>query len=225
MIKVINLTKTYKAGGVEFHALKGVSFEINKGESLAIIGRSGSGKSTLMHLLAGLDTPTTGEVIYSDKSIGSMNESELANFRNEEIGFVFQQFFIQPELTVLENVELPLKIKGIPSAQRKEIALKALEEVGLIDKKNNRGTDLSGGQKQRVCIARALVNEPTVIFADEPTGNLDSENGEKIIDLLFNLNKSKNITLVIVTHDSELAEMCNRQLVVKDGEIIKEVTK
>lgn len=222
MIEVKNLRKSYKNGVSTFEALKGLNLKIEQGTSIAIVGKSGSGKSTLMHLLAGLDTPSEGEVLYSEKNLAKMNEKELANFRNQEIGFVFQQFFLQPNLTVLENTVLPLKISGMTKAERKAKALKALEEVGLSDKANNLAVNLSGGQKQRVCIARAIVTEPTVIFADEPTGNLDTENGEKIVNLLFELNKSKGITLVVVTHDNDLAQKCKQKVFIKDGEIVNE---
>jgi putative ABC transport system ATP-binding protein len=221
MLKVKNLQKIYRNGDEDFYALRNINLEISSGETIAIVGKSGSGKSTLMHIMAGLDTATTGEVTYNNISLGSMNAKDLADFRNQKIGFVFQQFFLQPNLTVLENTELPLKIKGVPKKGRREIALKALSEVGLSDKANNIAVNLSGGQKQRVCIARALVNDPQVIYADEPTGNLDTENGELIIKLLFDLNKSKGITLIIVTHDEDLAQKCKRQIIIKDGYIIK----
>jgi putative ABC transport system ATP-binding protein len=221
MLKVKNLQKIYRNGDEDFYALRNINLEISSGETIAIVGKSGSGKSTLMHIMAGLDTATTGEVTYDNISLGSMNAKDLADFRNQKIGFVFQQFFLQPNLTVLENTELPLKIKGVTKKGRREIALKALSEVGLSDKVNNIAVNLSGGQKQRVCIARALVNDPQVIYADEPTGNLDTENGELIIKLLFDLNKSKGITLIIVTHDEDLAQKCKRQIIIKDGDIIK----
>lgn len=225
MIKVINLHKTYENGENTFEALKGVNFEVEQGKSIAIVGKSGSGKSTLMHIMAGLDTPSEGQVSYKDINLSDMKEADLAKFRNKKIGFVFQQFFLQPNLTVLENVELPLKIEGLSRSERVTKANQALEEVGLLDKAKNRGTDLSGGQKQRASIARAIVSEPDVIFADEPTGNLDTENGEKVVKLLFDLNKKKNITLVIVTHDMDLAKMCDKQIIIKDGQIVKEETK
>ncbi len=225
MIKIKNLHKKYGNGLSSFDALKGIDFEVPKGESIAIVGKSGSGKSTLMHIMAGLDKPTEGEIIYDEKSLNSMNEKELASFRNQKVGFVFQQFFLQPNLTVLENTELPLKIAGVDKKERAIRATKALEEVGLLDKANNRATDLSGGQKQRVAIARSIVSEPEVIFADEPTGNLDTENGEKIINLLFELNKKKNITLVFVTHDMDLADICDNKVILKDGLIVKEESK
>lgn len=222
MIKVTELRKSYKNGVNTFDALKGLDLEINQGTSIAIVGKSGSGKSTLMHLLAGLDTPTSGDVTYEDKSLAKMNEKELANFRNEKIGFVFQQFFLQPNLTVLENVLLPLKIAGLSKQERKQKAMEALQQVGLEDKAGNLAVNLSGGQKQRVCIARAIVTKPSVIFADEPTGNLDSETGEKVIELLFDLNQKLGITLVVVTHDMDLAKKCKEKVFIKDGQIVKE---
>lgn len=225
MIKVQNLRKVYGSKKSQFEALKGLSFEIKKGESVAIVGKSGSGKSTLMHLLAGLDKPTEGEIFYEDKSIGKLSNRELAKLRNEKVGFVFQQFFLQPNLNCLENVILPLKIQGLAIKERRTKGLKALEEVEMSDKARNRATDLSGGQKQRVSIARAIVGEPEVIFADEPTGNLDSTTGERIIKLLFDLNKNRNITLIIVTHDEDLANLCDRKLYIKDGDLVTEPDK
>ncbi|MHC5229017.1 ABC transporter ATP-binding protein [Enterococcus sp. LJL99] len=220
IIEAKNIKRSYGKNESKFDALKGVSLEIEKGESVAIIGKSGSGKSTFMHILALLDQPTSGEIILDGQSVTSIKKKALDKTRNKEFGFVFQQFFMNPKDTVLNNVLLPLKIAGIPSKQRKQMAMKALESVELADKCNNKANNLSGGQKQRVCIARALVNNPQIIFADEPTGNLDSTTGEKIENLLFDLNKQKGITLIIVTHDPELAARCDRQIHVRDGEII-----
>lgn len=220
IIEAKNIKRSYGKNESKFDALKGVSLEIEKGESVAIIGKSGSGKSTFMHILALLDQPTSGEIILDGQSVTSIKKKVLDKTRNKEFGFVFQQFFMNPKDTVLNNVILPLKIANIPNKQRKKMAMEALESVDLADKCNNKANNLSGGQKQRVCIARALVNNPQIIFADEPTGNLDSTTGEKIENLLFDLNKKKGITLIIVTHDPELAARCDRQIHVRDGEII-----
>lgn len=211
------ITKTYGKKSSVFIALHETSLKINDGESVAITGKSGSGKSTLMHVLATLDRPDSGQLIIDDKNILSLTQRELSKLRNQRFGFIFQQFFLNGRQTVLENVALPLKIARVGLKERRARALKALEEVDLADKAHNKASDLSGGQKQRVCVARALVNTPQVIFADEPTGNLDSENGKRVIDLLFKLNKEKRITLIIVTHDGDIAALCDRQLVVKDG--------
>ena len=185
VIEVKNLVKVYRDGNTFFKALNGVSFSINQGESVAIIGKSGSGKSTLMHLLAALDKPNEGEVFIDGQNIAKMIKRNLNKLRNQTFGFVFQQFFMNPKDTVLQNVILPLKIAGVGSRKRKEIALKALEAVELTDKAKNKASNLSGGQKQRVCVARAIVNSPKIIFADEPTGNLDSKTSAKVEDLLF----------------------------------------
>ncbi|MDR2063889.1 MAG: ABC transporter ATP-binding protein [Candidatus Nomurabacteria bacterium] len=220
ILSIKNLTKTYGKKSSAFAALKGVSLDINKGESIAIIGKSGSGKSTLMHILALLDKPTSGSVEIDGVDSNQLSNKELNRLRNRRFGFVFQQFFMNANDTVLNNVILPLKIGGVAIRERKKRAMEALKAVELDDKAKNKAIDLSGGQKQRVCIARALVNNPKVIFADEPTGNLDSATGAAIEDLLFNLNKEKGITLIVVTHDAELAERCQRQLHIKDGQII-----
>ena len=206
LIEAKNLVKVYRDGNTYFKALNNVSFEIKKGESVAIIGKSGSGKSTLMHLLAALDKPNEGEILINGQNIAKMKKRDLNKLRNRTFGFVFQQFFMNPKDTVLQNVILPLKIGGVSSRKRKEIALKALEAVELTDKAKNKASNLSGGQKQRVCVARAIANSPEIIFADEPTGNLDSKTSKKIEDLLFGLNKDNGITLIIVTHDEALAQ-------------------
>ena len=197
--------------------MKGVTLEIKEGESVAIIGKSGSGKSTMMHVLAALDSPDGGTISFKGKPFTDFSQKKLDHLRNKEFGFIFQQFFLNGRETVLENVMLPLKIGKVSRRAAKKRALEALAEVDLLDKAKNKATDLSGGQKQRVCIARALVNDPSIIFADEPTGNLDTENGQRITDLLFDLNKKKGITLIIVTHDDELAELCKRRFHMKDG--------
>lgn len=225
LIEAKNLVKVYRDGNTYFKALNNVSFEIEKGESVAIIGKSGSGKSTLMHLLAALDKPNEGEILINGQNIAKMKKRDLNKLRNRTFGFVFQQFFMNPKDTVLQNVILPLKIGGISSRKRKEIALKALEAVELTDKAKNKASNLSGGQKQRVCVARAIANSPEIIFADEPTGNLDSKTSKKIEDLLFGLNKDNGITLIIVTHDEALAQKCDRQIRIQDGQIISKGEK
>lgn len=215
-----NIKKSYGKNETKFDALKGVDLKVEKGESVAIIGKSGSGKSTFMHILALLDQPTSGDIYLNGKNVTSIRKKVLNKTRNEEFGFVFQQFFMNAKDTVLNNVLLPLKIGGISGSKRKKMALDALKAVGLEDKVQNKANNLSGGQKQRVCIARALVNNPQIIFADEPTGNLDSATRKKIEELLFDLNKNKGITLIIVTHDPDLAARCDRQVHVRDGLIV-----
>ena len=219
VLQAKDITKVYGKGQNTFIALDRVSLGIKKGESVAIIGKSGSGKSTLMHVLAALDRVNSGSIMFKDKDYDSLRAPQLDNLRSNHYGFIFQQFFLNGRETVLENVLLPLKIAGVGYGTRKKRAIEALEAVDLIDKKNNRATDLSGGQKQRVAIARALVNDPEVIFADEPTGNLDSENGARVEDLLFSLNRKKGITLIIVTHDDDLANKCDRRFEMKDGKL------
>lgn len=225
VLEARNLTRVYGKGESSFNALKGIDLKIREGDSVAIVGKSGSGKSTLMHLLALLDQPTSGELFLMGQNVKGKKASELNHLRNETFGFVFQQFFMNAKDTVHENVMLPLKINGMRRSQRKKLVDEALQAVELSEKSKNKATDLSGGQKQRVCIARAIINKPKIIFADEPTGNLDSTTGQKVEDLLFGLNKKENITLVIVTHDPELADRCDRQIHIKDGLVIDEVEK
>lgn len=225
LIKVKDLTKTYGKKQTAFTVLKNINLTISQGETVAIIGKSGSGKSTLMHLLALLDTPTSGEIFINGKSSTKLRSKELNQLRNQSFGFVFQQFFMNGHDTVLDNVLLPLKIAGTKYRLRKDSALKALKTVGLEDKALSKAVDLSGGQKQRVCIARAIINHPKIIFADEPTGNLDSATGQKIIDLLFKTNKTNGTTLIIVTHDPDLANLCQRKIHLVDGKIINDTKK
>jgi putative ABC transport system ATP-binding protein len=222
MLRAIELTKTYKSGNDEYRALSSVTVEIASNDCLAIVGKSGSGKSTLMHLLACLDTPTNGVITFDGEDVTTFSQSRLNRFRNETFGFIFQQFFLNGRDSVLENVVLPLKIRGLSSSVRREKALEYLRAVGLEDKARKPAKDLSGGEKQRVCIARALASEPKVIFADEPTGNLDSVTGAMVEDTLFRLHREKEIAVVIVTHDKELARKCSRMIELKDGEIIAE---
>ena len=215
------VNKNY-GNGAEIPALSDISFAVGRGDSVAIIGKSGSGKSTLMHILATLDRPTSGRVFIAGKETGTLRPSELDELRNKKFGFVFQQFFLNGRHSCLENVELPLLIGGVGKRERRARAKEMLAAVGLADKINQKANDLSGGQKQRLVMARALVTNPEVVFADEPTGNLDTENGRNIIELLFRLQKEKGITLIIVTHDYDLARLCNRPIMLKDGKIVGE---
>jgi len=221
VIEVQKLVKVYGKRSAAFKALKEVNLDIYEGESVAIVGKSGSGKSTLMHLIALLDRPTSGTIKINGIDSSKLRARKLNQLRNRSFGFVFQQFFMNPGDTVLENVTLPLKIAGIRRKRRHELAKRALKTVGLEDRIKFKANDLSGGQKQRVCIARALVNNPSIIFADEPTGNLDSTTGDKVIKLLFDANQ-KGTTLIIVTHDEDLAKLCSRQVRVMDGKIIED---
>lgn len=222
LISVQNLHKTYGSGSTRFDALRGVDLDIAAGESIAIVGKSGSGKSTLMHVLALLDAPTSGSMHLSGQDTTRLRGKALNRTRNKTFGFVFQQFFLTPNTTVLDNVMLPLKIAGVGRRERKARARAALEQLDLADKAGNKATDLSGGQKQRVVIARALVNNPQVIFADEPTGNLDSATGASVEDILFSLNRDQGITLIVVTHDPDLAARCDRRVRISDGLMVEE---
>jgi putative ABC transport system ATP-binding protein len=214
------VTRIYGKGDTAFRALRGVDLTISRGESLAIVGRSGSGKSTLMHLLALLDRPTSGRVEVHGTDASSLSARELNRVRNAEFGFVFQQFFLTAGQTVFENVSLPLVIAGVAPKERRRRTLEALDSLGLADKAGNRANDLSGGQKQRVVVARALVGEPSVIFADEPTGNLDTATGGQVEEILFGLRRDRGITLVVVTHDHELAARCDRSVTIADGLVV-----
>ena len=224
-ITASSVTKTYGKRNNIFTALDSIDVSINKGESIAIIGKSGSGKSTLLHILACLDRPSTGSIQFENIETSKLKSKQLDKLRNQKFGFVFQQFFMNPNDNVLDNVALPLKVAGIRKKQRRERALEMLKEVELSDKAKSRARDLSGGQKQRVCIARALINNPEVIFADEPTGNLDTKTGQQIEKLLFDLNHEKHITLIVVTHDEDLANKCNRKIYLQDGRVVKELSK
>lgn len=220
ILQARDIRKTYGSGANLFEALRGVSLSVAEGETVAIVGKSGSGKSTLMHVLALLDTPDEGTLLVQGEDSGSMQPKEVNALRNSLFGFVFQQFFMIPNASVLENVVLPLKIAGMPRSERNERGMEVLRQVEMDDKAKNRATDLSGGQKQRSVIARALANRPRLIFADEPTGNLDSATGAVVEDLLFALNEEHGITVVIVTHDEDLAARCDRRIYLKDGQIV-----
>ncbi len=221
MISVKNLKKTYFLGGEEVHALDDVSLSIKEHEFVAIIGQSGSGKSTFMNMLGCLDRPDSGEITLDGTDILKCKEKELSVIRNKKIGFIFQQFHLLPKLSALENVELPLIYQGMPTKKRREKVVKALKSVGLEKRMNHKPNQLSGGQQQRVAIARALVGEPSLILADEPTGNLDSRSGKEIMMLLHNLHEEGN-TIVLITHDNNVAMEAPRQVQISDGKIIKD---
>ncbi len=218
VIEARNITKTYKMGEFNVEALRNVSFKIKRGEVLSIMGPSGSGKSTMMNTLGCLDRPTSGEYILDGEAVGEMNDDQLASVRNRKVGFVFQSFNLLSRLTALGNVELPLRYSGLTEGRR-ERAKAALEAVGLGDRMTHRPYELSGGQQQRVAVARALVNDPAIIMADEPTGNLDSKVGREIMNLLLNLNKERGTTLIIVTHDAGIADQTQRVIRLRDGEL------
>ena len=218
VIEARNLTKNYQMGEFLVEALRNVSFNIRRGEMVSIMGPSGSGKSTMMNTLGCLDRPTSGEYILDGESVAQMNDDQLASVRNRKVGFVFQSFNLLSRLTALGNVELPLRYSGMTEGRR-ELAKAALEAVGLKDRMTHRPYELSGGQQQRVAVARALVNNPAIIMADEPTGNLDSKVGKEIMNLLLNLNKDRGTTLIIVTHDAAIAEQTQRVIRLRDGEL------
>ena len=219
IITVDNINKTYKNGSLELQVLKNISFKVDKGEFLAIMGSSGSGKSTMMNILGCLDNQYEGRYILDGIDISKSSENELSEIRNKKIGFIFQSFNLLPRLTALENVELPLVYSSVPKEERHKRANELLEMVGLKDRIHHRPNELSGGQRQRVAIARALVNNPSIILADEPTGNLDSKSEGEIIEILQKLNKMGK-TIVIVTHEPNIGEIAERKIIFKDGEII-----
>ena len=219
MIELRHITKTYGKKHNQFTALSDINLTIPEGASVAILGKSGSGKSTLMHAISGLDRPQTGQVLIGGQDILQLKPRQVDAFRARTIGFIFQSFFVEGSDSVVSNVMLPLEIAGVPRAQRSAKVNQALEAVGLAGKKNNKAKDLSGGQKQRLAIARAIVGEPKILFADEPTGNLDSETGTQIEELLFRQQREHGTTLIIVTHDADLAAKCDYQVVIKDGRV------
>ena len=220
MISVKDITKTYITGSIETQALKGVSFEVQKGEFVAIMGPSGSGKSTLMHILGALDSPTLGTYKLDGKDVSELSEDELADIRAEKIGFVFQTFNLLPRATVMRNVMLPLIYTNVDVKEREERSKQALRAVGLAeDRWQHHSNEISGGQKQRVAIARALVNDPTIILADEPTGNLDSKTGNLVLSTFQKLNREKKHTIVLITHEREIAEYADRIIYIKDGKV------
>ncbi len=223
MIKVENLRKVYKVGGEIVVALDNISVKIEKGEFCCIVGTSGSGKSTLLNMLAGLEKPTKGKVRINGQMVSKMTEKELAKFRQDNIGFIFQSYNLMPTLTAVENVAFPLLFKGVDRDIREKKARKILKEMGLGDRLNHKPGEMSGGQQQRVGIARAFVSRPNVIFADEPTGNLDSATTEQVMKMLLEISHQNNITFVMVTHDPELAKMAPRIITLKDGQIVSDM--
>src|SRR2546428_10411389 len=222
MIETVDLWKTYVMGTEEIHALRGVSIRIERGEYVAIMGPSGSGKSTLMNLIGCLDTPSKGSYLLNGKQVSQMNDNELARIRNEEIGFVFQTFNLLPRASALHNVELPLVYSGIPAAERREKALQALKAVEMGDRVAHQPNELSGGQRQRVAIARALVNNPSMLLADEPTGNLDTRTSLEVMGVFQRLNREAGITIILVTHEPDIAEFANRIVTARGGRIVSD---
>ena len=218
VIEVKDLEKTYNVGDIEVNALRGVNFSIKKGQFSAIMGPSGSGKSTLMHIIGCLDSPTKGKYHLNGENVAHLSDDQLAGIRNKEIGFVFQKFHLLPRNTALDNVMLPLRYAKTDKRQRTDQAIKVLSQVGLEDRMHHKPSELSGGQQQRVAIARALVNSPAILFADEPTGNLDSKTGKEVMTLLHELN-NKGQTIVLITHEKEIAEQTERTIFIRDGKI------
>lgn len=219
MIELVNITKSYRMGQIDLPVLSGVSLSVKTGELIAIMGPSGSGKSTLMNIIGCLDRPSSGIYSFEGREIGTLSDDELAAVRNSKLGFVFQTFNLLPRFSALKNVEVPLIYSGVPARLRRERAIPLLQSVGLGERMDHKPTELSGGQQQRVAIARALVNNPPVLLADEPTGNLDSRSGEDILNILTDLNV-KGVTMIIVTHDQNVAARCKRVINLKDGLVV-----
>ncbi|WP_066496094.1 ABC transporter ATP-binding protein [Abyssisolibacter fermentans] len=221
MLRIDKVTKTYQMGSVKLDALKNISLEVAKGEFVAIIGPSGSGKSTLMNIVGCLDVPSAGEYYFEDINVSNFNENQLAAIRNKKLGFIFQKFNLLPKLNAFENVELPLIYSGVKTSERKKRVLKALDDVGLSDRIDHKPSELSGGQQQRVAIARALVGNPSLVLADEPTGNLDTKSGKEVLSTLKQLNDDGK-TIVLITHDMDVANSAKRIISIQDGLIVDE---
>jgi len=222
VIEVDDVKKIYQMGVVEVHALAGVSFHVRRGEVVAIMGPSGAGKSTIMNILGCLDRPTSGEYTLDGEPVSELNDDQLASIRNRKVGFVFQSFMLLPRQTALANVSLPMRYAGVPAQERNLRARKALDSVGLGARVNHKPTELSGGQQQRVAVARALVNDPAIIMADEPTGNLDSKSGKEIMELLLRLNAENNTTVIIITHDEKIGDQAQRIIRLQDGLLVED---
>lgn len=222
VIEANNINKIYCSGGVSFQALKDVSLKVKKGEFVSLVGKSGSGKSTLLHNLALLDNPTSGEIILDGEEVSKLSNKEKALLRNKKIGFIFQSFYLEESYTVYKNIEMPLIIGGVAKSEREQLVLTAAEKLGLSSKLKNKAQNLSGGEKQRVAIARAIVNSPSIIFADEPCGNLDTENSERVMSILSKLSKEDGATIILVTHDKEDALKTDRIISLSDGVVVEE---
>ncbi len=221
MIKISNLSKTYKVAKTEVHALQNINLEIGYNELVAIVGPSGSGKSTLMQMIGGIDKPTSGEILVNGKNIAKLNDAELSNYRNSTVGFIFQMFYLQNYLTVLENIKIPLFFRNIAKTEREKMAIEVAKQVGMIDRINHLPKELSGGQMQRVAIARAIVGNPQIVLADEPTANVDRANSDEIMKLFRKIHSENNSTIIVVTHDEKVAESCDRIIRIEDGKIVK----
>ncbi len=219
MIELKNVSKTYELGDEKIIALDQVNLKIDKGDFIAIMGPSGSGKSTLADIIGGLDVPDEGEVLVDGQSLAKVSDTDLSNYRNKRVGFIFQTFNLQPVYTAIENVQIPLIFAKIAPSERKKRAIECLKLVGLEDRMKHRPSQLSGGQRQRVCIARALANNPEVIIADEPTGNLDSKKGQEIVQILKELNQKMGVTIIVITHDPDVARAAKKVIQIHDGRI------
>ena len=221
MIEIRHLSKVYGKRDSTMQAVRDINLKLPQTKTIAIVGKSGSGKSTLLHLIGGLDRPTSGEIVVLGRNLTHLNKREMDNYRSQDLGFVFQSFFVEPNQTCYQNVALPLEINGVASSQRRHKIEEALKQVDLIDKIKSKAATLSGGEKQRLAIARAIVSNPKIILADEPTGNLDSATGNMVINLLFDLHRQNGTALVIVTHDEDIAKRCDIRVVIKDGGVEK----